>query len=61
MDVKYAKWEDMFGGKYSNPRYRCSVCKGKALYDFERDLLGNWKEVQALTPFCPHCGIKMED
>lgn len=53
------RWEDEHGGKYANPRYRCPVCKGRALYKFERDLLDNWKEVQALTDFCPNCGADM--
>ena len=54
------RWEDEHGGKYANPRYRCSACKERALYKFERDLLDNWKEVQALTPYCPNCGAKMD-
>lgn len=37
------RWEDEYGGKYANPRYRCPVCKERALYKFERDELGNWK------------------
>ena len=53
------RWEDEHGGKYANPRYRCPVCKGRALYKFEQDLLGSWKGVQALTDFCPNCGADM--
>ena len=60
VEVVHGRWEDMWDGKYANPRYRCSVCKEKALYKFERDLLDNWKEVQALTPNCPNCGAKMD-
>ena len=60
VEVVHGRWEDEYGGKYANPRYRCSVCKEKALYKFERDLLGNYKEVQALTPNCPNCGAKMD-
>ena len=60
VEVKYGRWEDEYGGKYANPRYRCSVCKKRALYKFERDLLGNWKEVQALMPYCPYCMAKLE-
>ena len=58
--VVHGRWEDEHGGKYANPRYRCSVCKAKALYKFERDLLDNWKEVQALTPICPYCMAKLD-
>lgn len=58
--VLHGCWEDEHGGKYANPRYRCSVCKAKALYKFERDLLDNWKEKQALTPICPYCGAVLD-
>lgn len=58
-EAPFPRWEDEHGGKYANPRYRCSACKERALYKFERDLLGNWKEVQALTDYCPNCGAKM--
>lgn len=58
--VVHGRWEDEYGGEYVNPRYRCSVCKGKALFKFERDWLGHHREVQALTPNCPHCGAKMD-
>lgn len=58
--VRHGRWIDGYNGKYANPRYICSNCRGKALYDFVRDELGNWKEVQALTEFCPHCGAKMD-
>ena len=63
VEVVHGRWEDEHGGKYANPRYRCSACKERALYKFERDLLDNWKEVQALTPNCPYCGamIDLED
>lgn len=59
--VVHAHWEDEYGGKYANPRYRCSVCKGKALYKFERNLLDQWQEVQALTDRCPNCGAHMDE
>lgn len=57
--VVLGQWEDEYGGKYANPRYRCSVCKEKALYKFELNELHNYNAVQALTPSCPHCGAKM--
>ena len=60
VEVVHGRWEDEHGGKYANPRYRCSVCKERALYKFELDLLYHWKEVQALTPICPYCGAKMD-
>ena len=55
VEVVHGRWEDEHGGKYANPRYRCSVCNKRALYKFEIDLLDNWHEVQALTPICPYC------
>lgn len=58
--VKLGKWEDEYGGKYANPRYRCSACKEKAPYEFRQDGLGSWKAVQALTPSCPNCGARMD-
>lgn len=61
VEVVHAHWEDMWGGKYANPRYVCSACKEKSLYRDERDVLGNWHQVQALTVFCPHCGAQMDE
>jgi hypothetical protein len=49
-------WEDEYGGKYQNKRYRCSVCKEKALYKNKQDILDNWVQEQELTPICPYCG-----
>ena len=60
VEVVHGHWEDEYGGEFANPRYRCSVCKGKALYRFDRDCLGGWHEVQALTDYCPNCGAKMD-
>ena len=58
--IIHAHWEDMWGGKYANPRYVCSACNGKALWTQEQDALLTWHDVQALTPFCPHCGAEMD-
>lgn len=60
VEVVHAKWEDEYGGKYANKKYRCSHCKEKALYKYEREVLGDWIEVQALTDYCPNCGAKMD-
>ena len=60
VEVVHGRWEDMWGGKYANPRYRCSVCKEKALYKSVQDELLSWHEVQVLTPYCPNCGAKMD-
>ena len=54
------EWIDMYGGKYDNPRYACSKCGGKALCKIEADVLGHEKAVQALTAYCPNCGVKMD-
>ncbi len=60
VEVVHGRWEDMYDGKYANPRYRCSACKEKALYKMEQDELLSWHEVQALTDYCPNCGAKMD-
>lgn len=53
------RWVDRYGGKYANPLYECSECKGKALYKVEVDVLRTEHIVQALSDACPHCGAKM--
>ena len=60
VEVVHGRWEDEFGGKYANPRYRCSVCKVRANYKMVQDELMSWHEEQALTPYCPNCGAKMD-
>ena len=60
VEVVHGRWEDMFGSKYANPRYRCSACKEKALYRLKKNGLDQWEEVQALTDYCPNCGAKMD-
>ena len=37
------EWIDMYGGKYDNPRYACSLCGGKALYKIERNTISMLK------------------
>ena len=59
--VVHARWEDAYGGKYANPRYLCSACKARALYEFEKNSLGQWFEVQALTTRCYCCGAHMDE
>lgn len=58
--VKHAQWIDIYGGKYANPRYACSSCGGKALWDNVQDELLSWHEVQVFSDFCPHCGARMD-
>ena len=58
--VVHGRWEDMWGGKYANPRYRCSVCKEKAHYKSVQDELLSWRDVQVLTPYCPYCMAKLD-
>ena len=60
VEVVHGRWEDNYGGKYANPRYRCSACKENSLYKFTLDELGNWRDKQALTNYCPNCGAKMD-
>jgi hypothetical protein len=60
VEVVHGRWKDIWGGKYDNQEFRCSVCNGKALYDYKKDELWTWVEAQQLTPFCPHCGATMD-
>ena len=60
VEVVHGRWEDMYGGKYENPRFRCSLCKKKALYVPVQGLLGNWSDTQTLSKYCPNCGAKMD-
>ena len=59
IEPKTARWEDEYGGRYANPRYRCSACKAKALFHFEWDGLGHEQAVQDLSDHCHKCGAKM--
>lgn len=58
--VRHGEWFDIYENKYSNHFYACSVCGGKALYDFEVDELGHERAVQVLSLGCPHCLAKMD-
>ena len=60
VEVVHGRWEDEYGGKYANPRYRCSVCKEKANYRPAQDELLSWRNVQVLTPYCPYCMTKLD-
>lgn len=60
VEVVHGRWEDMWDGKYANPRYRCSVCKEKANYKSVQDELLSWHDVQVLTPYCPYCMAKLD-
>lgn len=58
--VRHGRWEDYWGGKYSDPLYVCSECHKPAL--LVRDLDDVYFETmkQRRTQFCPHCGAKMD-
>lgn len=58
--VKHARWEDKWDGLYSNPHYWCSVCHESAPYRWGQTELASERWEQALTPYCPHCGAKMD-
>lgn len=60
VEVVHGRLEDMWDGKYANPRYRCSVCKEKANYKSVQDGLLSWHDVQVLTPYCPYCMAKLD-
>lgn len=58
--VVHARWEDKWGGLYSNPHYWCSECHGSALFTGHLNELSSEVWAQELTPYCPHCGAKMD-
>ena len=60
VEVVHGRWEDIYGGKYENPRFRCSLCKQKALYTVSLSMLGNWLDVQDLSHYCHNCGAQMD-
>jgi hypothetical protein len=59
--VVHGRWEDVYGGKYQNKRYRCTVCQEKALFKFYQDELLSWHDEQKLSNYCPNCGANMKD
>lgn len=54
------EWIDLYKGKYANPLYSCSVCGKGTLLKPHINELNNMNMVQALSPYCPHCGAKMK-
>lgn len=60
VEVVHGRWGDRYGGKYANPLYECSECKGTARYQQNYDVLDNGLWLQDLTDYCPHCGAKMD-
>jgi rubrerythrin len=60
VEVVHGRWKDAFGGKYENPKYICSVCKNRALYTAVLTQLGNWRDEQDLSNYCPNCGARMD-
>ena len=58
---KHGEWVDRYEGKYANSSYICSLCENEALWKHETNELGITRLTQALSSFCPHCGVKMEN
>ena len=54
------EWIDLYKGKYANPTYSCSVCGKGTLLTHYVDALLTPTVIQALSPYCPHCGSKMK-
>ncbi len=61
VEVVHVLGVDRYGEKYENHLYECSICKEKALYKVEVDVLGHKQVVQALTGYCSNCGAKMDE
>ena len=53
------RWEDMYGGRYDNSLYVCSVCREPALEKSATDFLGRWWSRQEPSNYCPNCGADM--
>lgn len=52
--VKHGRWEEYWDDAYLTYFYRCSECKADA--PSKRDTMLD----QLLTPYCQHCGAKMD-
>ena len=59
-EVRHGYWKDVYGNKYINHLYECSVCGEKAPYRMRANELGNIVFEQELTKGCPHCLAKMD-
>ena len=46
--VKHGRWEESWGGKW----HSCSICGGIPPFNMMGDDMP--------TPYCPHCGAKMD-
>ena len=60
VEVVHGRWVDRYNGKYANPLYECSECKGTARYQQNYDVLDNGLWLQDLSDYCPNCGAKMD-
>lgn len=58
--VRHGEWKDRYEHKYANQYYECSVCGGKALDETYVPIIGAPYCNQELSPYCPHCGAKMD-
>lgn len=46
--IKHGRWEESWGGKW----HSCSICGGIPPFNMRGDDMP--------TPYCPHCGAKMD-
>lgn len=60
VEVRNGEWKDRHENKYANHYYECSVCGNPALDRTVNNGLGNPMQKQALSPYCPECGAKMD-
>ena len=58
--VRHGEWKDRFGNKFANRHYECSACQKPALDRAKLNSLMTAYHEQYLSPFCPHCGAKMD-
>ena len=60
VEVRHGEWKDRYENKFANHYYECSLCGNPALDRTVNNELGNPRQEQALSPFCPNCGAKMD-
>lgn len=59
-DRAEGEWKDRYENKYANHYYECSLCGKPALDRNVDNGLGNPRQEQALSPYCPWCGARMK-
>ena len=72
-EPEHGFWEEYYCPEEFQELHRCSKCKERAICEYQRETMydenydgeivecGTLTEIyEHLTPFCPHCGAKMD-